>query len=570
MHNYAALKTASNASPSAFRFGKLRNIGNSVPSLQEYSIIWCADIGYSFRRAVRCEDRSSQIEQEYISNQNENRYTFDKMSRFLSGSPGQFYSVQCGGCSNIQLLMKIPISSSSVKNSDELLAWNALRFLHRVGWIPATGSEVKTAMNIPMELEKEEIKWLSASEQQALLSAVPVVDINWVWFRRAGYKLTQEIMERATSWIAINPECRFHLWTDIPNKEEYDDFLSAILPEWRDRFLRAVTIHYHEETNGLIESMLDELASEEGAEGIALLRSEFASKERQARVYKTDFARLFILYKRGGVYADFNDLLCLAPVRDLLAVYGIDKPLGVTDLADLNHASNYFMYSPAGCPEWFAILKDMVADVKYLVRMMRDELMMATMRTHVLKTIDACTTSAIVPVDISALPTCFNRNVLPHIGNEMISDALWERMLYVILIDCAPDSLKSALSARLDEIKRPQKGRGKGRAQAATPSFVALSAEDVAVLHAAIDEKYVASYLFWWTDYNLRTLMHFTNLPIYCRMRKIPLHLAPYGYYMSYACMLSWFGHIGDGTSYGMDGRKDVRVEEFYSVTRTG
>jgi hypothetical protein len=30
---------------------------------------------------------------------------------------------------------------------------------------------------------------------------------------------------------------------------------------------------------------------------------------------------------------------------------------------------------------------------------------------------------------------------------------------------------------------------------------------------------------------------------------------------LTYSCALSWVGHIGDGTSYGMDGRKDnIRI----------
>jgi hypothetical protein len=343
MHDYLGLKRNSNASPNAHRFGKIRPIGSAVPQLVEYSVIWIADIGYSFRRAIRVEDRSSQIEHEFVSNQNGNRYGFDKMLSFLHASPGQFYSVQCGGCSNVQLLIKAPVNMSM---DGDLIAWNALRFLHLIGWVPMTGSDVNTVMNIPCELESIELKWIDSLAQKALVQAVPTLDVNWVWFRRAGYKLTQEIIERATSWIVVNPDCRFHLWTDIPNQEELDDFLSLLKPDWRERFVNKVTIHMRDETNAIVETVLTELESEETAESIALLRSEFACLERQARVYKTDFARLFILYKRGGIYADFNDLLCLAPMRDLMAIYGTEKPLGVTDLADLNHASNYFMYSP--------------------------------------------------------------------------------------------------------------------------------------------------------------------------------------------------------------------------------
>ena len=558
MHDYLGLKRNSNASPNAHRFGKIRPIGSSVPQLVEYSAIWLADIGYSFRRAIRIEERSSQIEHEFISNQNGNRYAFDKMLSFVHSSPGQFYSVQCGGCSNVQLLIKAPINMSM---DEELIAWNTLRFLHLIRWVPMTGSDVNTVMNIPSELESIEVKWIDSLAQKTLVASVPTLDVNWVWFRRAGYKLTQEIIERATSWIVVNPDCRFHLWTDIPNQEELDDFLSLLKPDWRERFVSKVTIHMRDETNTIVETVLSELESAETAESIALLRSEFACLERQARVYKTDFARLFILYKRGGIYADFNDLLCLAPVRDLMAIYGTEKPLGVTDLADLNHASNYFMYCPKESREFFDAVKGMVIDVKYLVRMMRDSEMETLVKSYVYKALDSCKSKLLGSQDITELHTCFNRQALPYIGNEGISAALWERILFVILVDCAPPEFKACLDARLTELKKPARLRGRKISE-----FRVLADDEITLISASIEEKYHASFLFWWTDYNLRTLMHFTNLPIYCRMRKIPLSLVPFGYFMSYSCMLSWFGHIGDGTSYGMDGRKDVRVADLYNL----
>ncbi len=562
MHNYVGLKRASNASPNAHRFGKIRPLGSSIGQIIEYSAIWIADIGYSFRRAIRVEDRSSQIENEFISNQNGNRYGFDRMMTFLHASPGQFFNIQCGGCSNVQLLVKVPTTTTV---DEDLIAWNALRFLHLIGWIAMTGSDVTTVMNIPSALNPIEVKWIDLLAQKALVQAVPTLDVNWVWFRRVGYKLTQEIIERATSWIVVNPDCRFHLWTDIPNQEELDDFLSLLKPDWRERFVSKVTIHMRDETNTIVETVLTELTNSETEESIALLRSEFGCPERQARVYKTDFARLFILYKRGGIYADFNDLLCLAPMRDLMAIYGTDKPLGVTDLADLNHASNYFMYCPTESKTFFEAMKGMVMDVKYLVRMMRDTEMESLVKTYVYKALESCRSPSIGSQDITELHTCFNRQQLPYIGNEAISAALWERILYVILVDCAPAEFKACLDARLTELKKPVRMRNARR----PTEFKALTDEEVALISASIEEKYHASFLFWWTDYNLRTLMHFTNLPIYCRMRKIPLSLVPFGYFMSYSCMLSWFGHIGDGTSYGMDGRKDVRVAELYAVAGT-
>jgi hypothetical protein len=563
MYKYNELKWALNSSPTEHRFGKLHHLGSTATEFMSYSVIWCADIGISFRRKIRVEGGSSSTENIFLSNSNDAPHTFESVNQFLQKKPGHFVKIQCGGSSCLYMLIKLPIADASASN--DAISWNALRFLHTIRWVPTTDSDVVCFQGVPKFVRPTLVEWVGDTDRIASIDAMPPFGVHWVWFRKPGYKLTQEIIERATSWIAINPGCKFHLWTDIDSAADVDDFLSNIKPDWRERFLAATTVHLRDDTYGVIESTLVKLTTPATAEGIAALRGELESSDRQARVFKTDFARLFILYVYGGVYVDFNDCLCLSPVRDLIAVYGAEKPIGVTDLYDLNHASNYFMYCPRESPEWCAIMLDIVRDVKYIVRLIRDPEMAVAMKAAVRQALVSCAQAVHAVQDVSALSTTYNRQVLPHIGNESMSNEMFERLIFIVLTDCANGSpeVRAAIDARLTFLKRPARARKGAR----VPEYRALTADEIALASAGIDAQFDALWLFWWTDYNLRPLMHFTNLPIYCRMTKTPLALAPFGYYFSYCCALSWMGHIGDGTSYGMDGRKDVHVANIYRVT---
>lgn len=556
MYKYDKLKTHLNESPSAYHFGKAKYIGTSIPNLYSYALIWCSEYGATFRKNVRCEKSSATMENNFACLQNNETYEMDKLQSFLSRKEGHYFNIQCGGMSNLHVLVK-----TDAHETIDDVSWNTLRLLHMIRWVPSTDMEEKSSLGVALHALPTRVVWMNRDEIRTVVDKIPDPDIHWVWFRKPGYFLTQEIIERATSWIALNPASKFHLWTDIPTEADVDDFLKNIKPDWCRRFRNATTIHLQHETNHIMETVLQTLETAETAEGMRLLRAEFASAERQSRVYKTDFFRLFVLWYCGGVYADFNDLLCLGPMKEALAIYDIDQPLGVTDLYDLNHASNYFMYCPAKHDGWLNMMKEMVKHFEFLIRLVRDAELEAAIKEAVLKTLDSCMSPNPVSQPVLALQTLYNRHELPYIGNEHISDQLFERLLYVILGDCLPSPHNKVVDERHEYLRRPKKRRG----AAADPVFQTFTAEQIAELRVSIETKFHTSFLFWWVDYNLRVLMHYTNLPIYCRMRKMPLCMLPFGYFFSYLCMLSYVAHIGDGTSYGMDGRKDVYIANYYN-----
>jgi mannosyltransferase OCH1-like enzyme len=560
MYKYDKLKSHLNSSPTAYQFGKAVYMNQTPSNLIQYSLIWCSDLGASFRKQVIVSENSSTMQSNFVSNQNNEIYTFDHVQTFLSRKSGHYYSIQGGGMSNFHILVK-----TEAHETIEDVCWNTLRMLHTIRWIPSTDMEEKYNLNVANHVNNDTVTWLPAADKSFMISRIPDPDVHWVWFRKPGYHLTQEIVERASSWIVLNPGSKFHLWTDISTNDEVDDFLKNIKPDWLAQFRAATTIHLRDETYGVMETVMNTIECDETAEGLRILRAEFESPERQAQVFKTDFFRLFVLWLHGGIYTDFNDLLCLGPIKEAMAIYGMDQPLGVTDLYDLNHASNYFMYCPARDPHWMYIMKEMIKHFVYLIRMIRDAEMEACVLKGVLKALESCASPTPIPQSVTELQTMYRRHELPYIGNEHINDGLWERILFVILVDCVPDPYKGWINARLDQLKRGNRRQRGGRGGGAADSvFQTLSAEQITELRDVIDGAFHKSFLFWWVDYNLRVLMHYTNLPIYCRMRKIPLSMLPFGYYFNYCCMLSYVGHIGDGTSYGMDGRKDVHIENTY------
>lgn len=58
---------------------------------------------------------------------------------------------------------------------------------------------------------------------------------HWVWFRKDRYKLKQKQFDCVKSWVKLNPELEYNLWTDIEHETELRDFLSE-LPEKETEF----------------------------------------------------------------------------------------------------------------------------------------------------------------------------------------------------------------------------------------------------------------------------------------------------------------------------------------------
>lgn len=371
--------------------------------------------------------------------------------------------------------------------------------------------------------------------------------IHWVWFRKPNYRLTEEIILRAASWIELNPGYQFHLWSSMKDKDECDDFLKDIPVDLFDKYFLSgvITVHYIKEFYETVFSWL----KEHTPALVDIFQQVWDSKERQDTVMKTDYTRNIILAVHGGIYADFNDLLCLDPIEPLLEAHA-GRYVGVTDNTSQNNASNYFMYASKGSSEW----QDICVRCMNTLPNVRDTIYSNDALCVAIQSIKDMVHEQLPDLDkIQGVLNCgFNGTYKPKHFIFAIGFAL-----KTALIDTG---LGKSLNALLFKSAHGRMG----------PTFLSDVATIIRnsneVLSLVQSPLFAPIWRFARTDMYLSSIMHRTNLPIFCRQQNIPIFLVPFGYLIRYGCGLSFVGHLGDATSYGMDPQKKVTMRELMGI----
>lgn len=371
----------------------------------------------------------------------------------------------------------------------------------------------------------------------------PVVDsdrqVHWVWFRRGTYKLTEEVVLRAASWIELNPGYTFHLWTNLADDAERDDFLSELPAELRNAYFASnrIQVHYNDDFRGVV---FDWLGSNMPFEVSELYARVWVSQERQDTIMKTDYSRVILLAARGGIYTDFNDLVCLEPVEPLLEVHAGDC-FGVMDDNTLNSVTNYFMYAGADCAAWKQYVKECVGTLPKVYGIIYSPRALELAR--------------------AACATMLNGDVPPpHVLEEGIRCGFegrfdgrhFARAIAFGIMHSFPQWGVSQLLLAL--WRRTDHGRMKPSFAAEVATLLKTAATDLEPLLQT--EQFESVWRLGWMDIFLNPIMHHTNLPIYCRSKDHPLYSVPYGYLYRYCGMLSFVGHISDGGSYGVGAQR--------------
>jgi hypothetical protein len=174
-------------------------------------------------------------------------------------------------------------------------------------------------------------------------------NIHWIWFRKPNFKLPNAIMKRAISWICMNPQFKFNLWTDLQDYNELLDFISELDDIYKELFLKEkIKVVYHKDVLKFINNFMRKQGKNYG-----LLIDIFNRKKKHEIIYKTDYLRYMILYELGGIYTDFNDCVCLYPMTLFLTFYENDFIFG-RDSAESHKEfdyNNYFIYTKKGNKE---------------------------------------------------------------------------------------------------------------------------------------------------------------------------------------------------------------------------
>ncbi len=380
--------------------------------------------------------------------------------------------------------------------------------------------------------------------------------IHWVWFRRTPtWRLTEEIVLRAASWIELNPGYQFHLWTNLADAAELTDFLADLPTDVRERYFSTetprITVHFAAEFR---DTVFDWLAANVNAETQAVFATVWESRERQDIIMKTDYTRNILLAVRGGIYTDFNDLMCLAPIEPVLEAHA-GAFIGVTDNNTSQNASNYFMYAAAGNTDWNRITVRCTETLPAIRALIYDSAAEAAARGFVTQVLEgrAVDMTAIQTV-VNAYPTYRDRIQAKH-------------FLYSVCMAVEFALGREAPGAHqiAEFLRRNRHGRMKPTFQSEVIGLLSGIRGEVAQIMADAD-RFAASWRFARTDMYLNFIMHSSNLPIYCRQKEIPIWLTPFSYLLRYACLLSFVGHLGDGSSYGMDPSRQVTMRRLLAV----
>jgi len=183
-------------------------------------------------------------------------------------------------------------------------------------------------------------------------------EFHWLWFRLDASKLSPKIISRAVTWIKMNPQIKFNLWTNIHTQDEIDDYFTLVLNEpnvaedYKTYFLPNVKIHLFKDLWDITREFCETIPIKNNlATWSNLLDIVNNKQDRSSMLFKTDVVRCMILYMKGGWYADFNDTVCLI---NLKYVQKPDEPETIYMGSDYNHRhnNNYIMYTPAKNEMW--------------------------------------------------------------------------------------------------------------------------------------------------------------------------------------------------------------------------
>ena len=177
--------------------------------------------------------------------------------------------------------------------------------------------------------------------------------LHWVWFRKGQYQLKEKQMDCVRSWVELNPELTFNLWTDIESEAELKDFVSGLKDKDQSLFLNGtITVKYLTDTVGFVDEYFKTYSDDKA---IRLFDKEnfrriIAERDNSnIMIAKTDFLRAMLLHSFGGFYADFNDCQCIVPIRYWMReLYKGQELIWPCDTFNPKQISNYFIYVPKG------------------------------------------------------------------------------------------------------------------------------------------------------------------------------------------------------------------------------
>jgi hypothetical protein len=273
-----------------------------------------------------------------------------------------------------------------------------------------------------------------------------------------------------------------------------------------------------------------------------------------------------IIVDKGGIYADFNDTVCLYPMDYLLTQYQNDYFI-CTDLEDMSHISNYFMYNSQNNQEFLKYTIDILntyhkiynvntsAQIYDFLKQASYEMLILIKNNKTINIDDMLLTSIdkfdeflnelSINENNEAYKQIININDIKNVNNKIFFCLVFLENVYKLDLP-----MKKLIVQLLKYIKKSN-NRTKQ-----IPIDVNVTEEhlnDFENITSSIDFK-ENQYYFIFTGCIARHIMHYTNMPYaITRQGNTSFNLVPFSYLTRFMTYISMMGHFGDGTSYGID-----------------
>jgi hypothetical protein len=175
--------------------------------------------------------------------------------------------------------------------------------------------------------------------------------VHWVWMRIDGRPVDPKIIRRCcASWFPLNPpdEVEFHLWTNLKDSDDLASWLSNVSDEDDKRtFLERTTIHYCEETCQQFQGHSIDLSE------------DVRMPSSKDLFLMTDVLRLVLLANHGGYYVDFNDTLCMCPLKTIWSSTH-DVMLAYEGTRDQREMNNFFVHASKDSVSFLELLSEII------------------------------------------------------------------------------------------------------------------------------------------------------------------------------------------------------------------
>jgi hypothetical protein len=384
--------------------------------------------------------------------------------------------------------------------------------------------------------------------------------IHWIWFRKPKFKLPNAIMKRASSWICINPQFKFILWTDLQDYTELLDFISDIDEDYKELFMKEkIKVIYHKEVIRFINNFM-----RKQGKNYTLLLDIFNRKKKHEIIYKTDYLRYMILYEMGGIYTDFNDCICLYPMTLFLTFYENDFIFG-RDSSEIHKQfdyNNYFIYTKKENKELLDFMIKSLDNLEQLTLFINDSILIKKAITLFLD----------IMMDIKKGEFNLEKYKNEYLKTFLGTIYLKPEFKDFIIIEIKKRNITHEIFIKyLEYIKDYEENISDILEAYIKLGKIGKYDLDIDIISKFFNYNYESNldeFVFINTSIFLNIIISTTNLPFFIhRTNKTNVKSIDNCYLLKYMTYLSFIGHLYDSTSFGIDKKydeKDLYDDIFY------